>query len=181
MPGLIEQAQAGPPGQEVPVPEAGPPGLAAPAEQAPEEGLEEMTPEEEEAYTAGMNMAAELLYNNDEASEGIQTTLAKSDKLQAIADVVTFVISQVEDAFQGQLPETVIVPLADEISDLTMELGMESGAFELSDDDIIQAKGVVMNSLFEDYGVEEEDLEGMLQGVTGDEIAELQQAFSGGA
>jgi hypothetical protein len=150
-------------------------------EQEPEqvEG-EQLTDEEDEAYQAGINMAAEMLYKDDQSSEAFQAQLAEGDPLQSIADLTMFLVAKIEEAFQGQVPETIIIPLADEISDLVMEMGFESGAFDLSDDEIVQAKGFVINALFDEYGLEEADLEGMLEGVTADEVAELQQAFKGG-
>ncbi len=167
--GLVQQAQA------APTDVVG----AAPVANEEVDQEDNLTPEERESYDAAMNMVSEILYANDESSAAIMEQLGASEPLRAIAEVTSFLIAQIEEAFQGQLPETLIIPVADEASDLVIELGEKAGIFDLSDDEIIQAKGAVMTSLLEDYGIDEADLEEMMQGVTSEDVTQLQSVFGG--
>lgn len=183
--GLVQQAQAAAP------PAAAPPAAAPmPGEQVPVEGMpaaappaegEAASPEEQEAYDSAMQMASELLHVNDESSEQIMKMLSEGEPVESVVKVVDFIIGQIEETFKNQLPETVIIPAADEITDLVIELGDESGAFDITEEQIMQAKGSVVRSLLETYGIEPEDLEGMMAGVDEEELANYAQMFGGQA
>lgn len=174
--GLITEAT------EAPVPEeAGLATQAAAPEQVTEEG-EPATPEEQEAYDAAINMASELVHVNDESSEQIMSMLEEGeDPVPAVVNVVEFIMQKIEEAFQGNLPETVIIPAADEITDMVMDLGEEAGAFDLADDQIMLIKGSVVKSLLEQYqdGIEESDITELLQGVNPEEVNAFAPIFGG--
>lgn len=178
--GLISQATEAP--EEVAATAPATEVAAAPVANEEVEGQDvedNLTPEERESYNTAMEAVGEMLYTDDQSHEAIMQQLQSEEPLRAIAMVTSFIIAQLEQATQGQMPEQLIVPIADEVSDLVMELGEETGVFELSEEDILQAKGAVITSLFEDYGIEEEDLEELLQGVTADEVSGLQNVFGG--
>ncbi|MCP4089912.1 MAG: hypothetical protein GY746_08970 [Gammaproteobacteria bacterium] len=170
--GLVNQAQ--------PQPQA-PTGGMVPTEEPTAQAEEELTPEEEGAYTAAMEMVAELIYVDDTANKSIMNQLKANEPAAAIAETTVFIIDQVEQAFNGQLPEGIILPLADEISDLLLELLQEDGGVEIDQATYTQAKGAVTQELIDAYGIEEADMEGMLQGVTADEVKGIQAEFEGGA
>lgn len=168
------------------VDEAQTPGMVDEAQEVsaedPELSPEEMpTPEEQEQYDSAMKMASEIMYADDTASDAVLEQLRQGDVPDAVASVTSFIITQIDEAYKGELGEVIIIPIADEISDLLLELAAEAGIFELKDGEIVtQTKGAVMQILFEDYGIDEEDLEGMLQGVTPGDIEELHKQFGGG-
>ena len=138
---------------------------------------DDLTPEEREAYDSAMNMAAEIIYEDDKANSAVMEKMKGSDPPQAIADLTGFIISQIEQAFQGKVPETIIIPLGDEISDLLLELGETNGDFTINDEMYKKVKAFTVQELFEDYGIEEADMETMLQGVTGPEVEEMKSMF----
>lgn len=145
---------------------------------------EQPKPEEQEAYNAAVSMASEILHAKDESSQAITQMMTNADDASApqiVADVTDLIIDQVEDAFGGELPESVIIPAADEISDLVIELGMESGAFQMDEAGATKAKGLVVQALMDTYGVEESALDGLLSGTTPEDVASYEQAFVGGA
>jgi len=144
-----------------------------PEGQAPEEtieGQEPLTPEEQDAYDSAMNMAAEMMYSNDSTNADIMTMMTENQPQQGVATAVSFVMSQLETAFKGQLPETVIIPLGDSISDLLMEMAGEAQLFEMTEELFAQIKGNVMQYLFDDYGVDEEEMREMMVGVTDEDL-----------
>lgn len=186
MDGLVGQAQGQPP-----APQAAPTQPAPPPAQAPQGGLatqaqapgpegDAATPEEQEAYDAALKMASELIHTNDQSSAQIIQMLGDGeDPIKAVSNVVEFVMSKIEETFQNQLPETVVLPAADEITDLVIELGEESGAFDMSDEQIIQTKGGVVRDLMESYGVSPEEMQPMLAELNEEDLNSYQQMFGG--
>jgi len=165
--GLVSQAQGG---------EA--PAAAAPELQAGEEAA---TPEEQEAYDSAMQMASEMLHASDEASAQILQMMSGENPIDGIVSVVEFIIGKIEETFQGNLPEATIIPLSDEISDWVIELGEEAGLFDLSEDQIFETKGAIVNSLTEQYGgVAQEDMQGLMKG-TSEEAVQHYISKMGGA
>lgn len=142
-------------------------------------GEDAATPEEQQQYDSAMQMVSEMLHANDDSSAQIVKMLSTDNPIAAITDVVEFLISKVEETFQGNLVETAIMPIADETTDWVIELGEEGGAFDLTDQEIVQAKGSVVQLLLDQYGVEQADMEGMLEGVSEEEVASYAQAFGG--
>lgn len=190
--GMVNQAQAapapaGPPmaapqGAQGAPPQGPPTGMVPPPEAAPapqEGNPEEMTPEEDEAMESGMQMVSEILYNNDGGHEAVMEGLTKGKPEESIAEVTLFVVDQIEQQFNGNFPEAAVIPLADEISDMLLELGETKGIFKVDDALFQKSKGMMMQELYEAYGVSEQDLEGLMQGVTSEEVATMQQSFGG--
>lgn len=164
-----------------------PEGLVDQAQQMPEEepmeveeGESNLTPEEDETYQAAMQMASEIIHVEDASSEQILKLLESMEPIMGVAEATLFVVDQIEQAFEGQVPETLVVPIADEVSDLIMELGESAGIFTLDETFFKRAKAAMMKLLFDAYGVDETDMEGMLQGVTADEVKNMQGMFEGG-
>lgn len=175
--GLINQATSTMP-VEAPPEEVQ--GLATPpADEEVTVESDDLDPEEREAYDAAMNMVSEIIYADDKASDTIMKKMEEGEPPQAIAELTSFIVAQIEQAFNGQVPETIIIPIGDETSDLLLELGEEKGLFKVDEQLYTQAKGAVVQELFDDYGVEEADMEGMLQGVTGEEVSQMKGMFEG--
>ena len=181
--GLVNQAQNTPPETSNMMPvEAPAPEVEGLMEQqaASSEDEDNLTPEERESYDAAMNMVSEILYVDDNANASILKQLKAKEPHMAVGELTSFVISQIEAAFKGQVPEELVVPIGDETSDLLMELGEEAGIFKVDEGLYQKTKGVVMNELFDDYGIEEADMEGMLEGITTEEVSQMQGVFGGG-
>lgn len=140
---------------------------------------DDLNPEEREAYDAAMNMVAEIIYEDDTANKTIMDGMQEGDPPQAIAKLTSLIVSQIEEAFNGEVPETIIVPIGDEVSDLLLELGETKGLFKVDENLLMKTKGAMMQSLFDDYGIEEADMEEMLQGVTSEEVSNMKGMFEG--
>ena len=145
------------------------------------DGTEEFTPEEKAAYEQGLDVATKLLYEQQGVGEKIAEMIQTGDPAQAIGDAAALLTKQADDALQGQLPETVIIPigvrLVGEIADMAEELGLIQ-----ADQPMMQkAVQVAMKTLFQDYGVDEAALgeaQGLAQKFGGDSefAGALQQA-----
>jgi hypothetical protein len=148
-------------------------------EAAPAAG-EAPAPEGQEAYDSALKMAGEMLYNDDTSSAKFMGMLSEGDPVQAVVGIVTFIIDAIEDAFQGQLPETVISPAADEITDMVLEMGEVSGAIpEVTEDVAIQFKGAVEKALIDTYGTTPEAFAEAVQSTDDATMQQAQQVFGG--
>lgn len=191
--GLVTQAEA--PGVRAPV--SGP-SVTAPENMPPpmQDGMERgeigmsgnpggaqeipATPEDQEAYNAALNFAGAIVHGNDTTSDGVVKILMRGGQqgaVESISQIVVMLMAEIETQFQGQIPETVILPAADEITDLVMELGEEAGAFQLTDDDINKAKGQVVRMLIDTYGVDKQQMSGITQNVTEEDIQKYTEIF----
>ncbi len=187
-------------GAPVPPPAAGAPGevpVAAPGG-APGDGATPMPPspgmhpddiaagqgmpasaEMQEAYDASMAFAANIVHG-EKTSDKIITILKRareSGGADAVGQVVSLVMAELEGQWEGQMPEEVILPVADEVSDLVLELAEESGAFKVSEELAVKAKGQVVKTLVDTYGVDPQALQGISGGITGEEIENFAGAF----
>lgn len=150
--------------------------------QAPAVDVSAVTPDEQGSYDAAMEMASEILYNNEKMSDRFIKSMQEDGQagaVESIAGTVKLVLNRIEDEFQGELPEAIILGVAEKIAELAMELGEESGAFVLEPQQIDQAKGAVVRDLVETYGLEEADVEALRQGMSEEDIATASQAFGG--
>jgi hypothetical protein len=168
------------------------PAMASPAENpmamSPQPVMDEMegaepevntTPEEDQAHESAMQMVAELLYANDKSNAALMDTLNPDAPAQSAADASVFLLSKVEETFQGNYPEALILPTADEISDMVLEVANESGKFEVTEDIAVQAKSLMVQQLIKDYGVDEAAFKDATQDVTEEDLNQYQQMFGG--
>jgi len=140
---------------------------------------DDLNPEEREAYDAAMNMVSDLVYADDEANTAIMDQLEQADPINSVAEVTVFMLDQIEQAFQGNLPETIVIPVADEVSDLLLELMETKGLIELDEQTYTRTKAVMVQSLFDAYGVDDVDMEEVLQGLTDDDVMQMKAQFGG--
>ena len=179
--GLVDRAQA--PMAEAPMAEA--PMAEAPMaqdmQQPVAEGESNTTPEEDEAHEAAMTMVSELLYANDKSNAAIMNMLKADNPAASASEASIFLLSKVEETFQGNYPEALVLPTADEISDMVLEIAEESGKFEVTEEVAVKAKSLMVQQLVQDYGVDEQAFKEATQDVTEDDIAQYEQMFGGAA
>ncbi len=173
--GLVSQAE-----QQLaqPVPDAGTPqsiddGTAQPGE---------VPAEMQEAYVAAIQMASEILHKDETASDGILAQIEAAEGVaEGVAEATDLIMAQIEDAFEGKLPDEIILHVGDEISDLVMELADASG-IEISPELGDQAKVLTGLKIMEEYGVEPTDYEENAATVVAQEdIAAVENIIAGAA
>ena len=161
--GLVQQAQ------QQPTPQA----------EQPVDDESNLTPEEQEIYDSAMKMVGELLYVNDESHQSIMDSITDEAPANTIADATIFTLAQIEEAFQGQYPEELIIPTVDDISTLIMELVDEAGKFEITEQMIKDVKMQVIEQLAEEYGADPADIQETFGDVTQGDVDEMQSMFGG--
>lgn len=152
----------------------------SPAEEPASEEESNLTPEEQESYTSAMQMVGELIYNNDESHQAVLDAISGDDiPAEGIADASMFLLAKVEEAFQGQYPEELILPTVDEITDLLLELAAEAKLFEVNEQLAIDAKSASTQALIDEYGVDPANVEAVMGDITQTEVDEMQSMFGG--
>jgi hypothetical protein len=180
--GLVDRAQATAPAG---APMAGAPMAPSSMAQEPSmgqpapEGESNTTPKEDKAHEAAMTMVSELLYANDKSNTAIMNMLKEDNPAASASEASIFLLSKVEETFKGNYPEALVLPTADEISDMVLELADESGKFEVTEDVAVKAKSLMVQQLVQDYGVDEQSFRDATQDVTQDDMAQYEQMFGG--
>ena len=165
--GLVQQAQKSQP------PTAND---AAPGE----EDESNLTPEEQEIYDSAMSMVSEIIYANDESHQAIVESLSGDDIAYKVADSTVMLLSKIEETFQGNYPEDLIIITADEISDLLLELGGEAGNYEYTEELSKETKVLLIDLLGEEYGADPADIEEALGDITSDDVSNVNKEFGVG-
>jgi hypothetical protein len=184
--GLVERAQAAAPmpeeqGMDPSMQSGTVPGMAQSMDtsMASTAGEPNTTPEEDQAHEAAMTMVSELLYSNDSSNAAIMKMLQPDNEAASASEVSIFLLSKVEETFQGNYPETLVLPTADEISDMVLEIAEESGTFKVTEEIAVKTKSLMVQQLVKDYGVDDQAFRDATQDVTQDDIAEYETMFGG--
>ncbi len=143
----------------------------------PEE--DDLTPEERKIYDSAMGMAGEILYKGDQSSNAMMEQVKSGDPMQTIPTTVVFIIDQIEQQFQGEVPEDLILPMTDEISDMVIEMADTAGVIKADEQLATQLKGATVEEVLDAYGVDEADMQQAMQGMTEEDMAQAQEMFGG--
>lgn len=161
--------QGGQPPGDMPPEGAPPPERGA---MPPEQGAQQTefgepaTPEEQQSYDQVVMAASQVLYSDQTNPRVLKMLEAGADNpAQAIADVATMVIVQLDEQSGGTIPEVVIIPAAAEIAELVAELAQKRGIFEVNDQVMGQAGQLLLLSVADQYDVSEEELAELVQSV----------------
>ena len=160
----------------------GDPGKPPPAGQ--KQG-QQAAPEEQDAYERAVLAGVQLIF--DDATNPAVMKMLKSqadDPAQAIAQTTAMLIQILEEKSQNQLPEGIIMDLADELAGNVMALGAKQNLFKI--DKSLQGRAAQQVNILLDqmYPTSPEDADEMMAGMSEDELAGIQaeqSAFAGGA
>jgi len=176
--GLVQQAQQ--PQEQAPQEQAQAQAQAPQEQPQPEgEGDSNLTPEEQESYDSAMQMVGEMLYSDDASSQAILDLITAENPAPTIAEATIFLLSKIEETFQGNYPEDLIIVTVDEISDLLLELVDTSGKVAITEDIAKDVKAQLVEQLAEEYGADPEDMQVALGDVTQADADEMQGMYGG--
>lgn len=140
----------------------------------------DISSEHQEVYDSAMQMVGELLHANKEASDGILDYIDQSETLEeGVAEASDLVISRVEEAFQGQVPEELILHITDEVSDLLVEMAVAAGMAEDTKQFSERAKILSTLQIMEEYGVEQGDYESAAANYAPEDIMNIEKIMLG--
>lgn len=138
--------------------------------------------EEQSAYERVVLAGMKIIYR-DKVADQIVTALrsVKADPARALASVAQTIILQIDKASKGTLPETVIIPAAAEILEHIAELVNTAGAVKVDDALLSRAGQHLLLGLAQEYGVEPEEVQALLDSVPPEKAKEYvtqQQAYA---
>lgn len=138
--------------------------------------------EEQSAYERVVLAGTKIIYR-DKVADQIVTALrsVKADPARALASVAQTIILQIDKASKGTLPETVIIPAAAEILEHIAELVNTAGAVKVDDALLSRAGQHLLLGLAQEYGVEPEEVQALLDSVPPEKAKEYvtqQQAYA---
>ncbi len=148
-------------------------------EGTPEEAESNLTAEEQTDYEAAMEMTGEIIYTNDESSQALIELMSEDDPVAGVVEASMFVLSQIEQAYQGNFPEQLILPVMDEITDMLLELGETAELFTVDEQMAVAVKGGAAEELVAEYGADPAAVEANLGDITETEVSEMSAMFGG--
>jgi hypothetical protein len=142
----------------------------------------EATPEEQDAYDRVVAAAGEVLYDDKTNPDIMNMLKSKQDNpAQALADVTSMVVIQLDEQSGGKIPEVVILPVVEEILPMVAELANAAGIFKPDDRTMNLAAQQTLMELGEHYGVSEEDIQNLIKQMDPNDVKNIvsqQQSLS---
>lgn len=147
-----------------------------------EDGLEESQvpewqskpdPEEQSAYERVVLAGMKIIYTK-KVGDQIVTAMrsVKGDAARALATLAQTIILQVDKASNGTLPETVIIPAAAELLEHIAEL-VDAGGTPVDDALLQRAGQQLVMGLAQEYGVEPEEVQALLNSIPKEKTQEF--------
>lgn len=129
-------------------------------EAQPETGAQEGTasPEEEKLMDQALAEVGNMIYQSDEASQAVLQTLGKGGSFpDALAMMVSQIIEVVDQKMD--LPADFILPLAEAVTMMLVEMADAAGIVETNDDVIEQSLMAAAKNLAKDYDIDPNELQ----------------------
>lgn len=165
------------PGEGQPHEQAEPPMVEQQEDQAeaagmPEADEDEPTPEEEDAYEKGVIAIMRVLYDSGAADGIVDGAVSAGGSPEAIAKATLALMTSIDEATGGQIPETVLAPLATEALTQIVEL-VEAAGVEVGGRGIAQALQIMLLDFMTEYGADPAQIQQALSTVDTDAIGKL--------
>ena len=158
-----------------------PAGAGSPASQPMATGADEgeaVSPESQQNYEKFVLAGMKILYS-EQTHQGIVNMLKQDEPADAMANVVTTIVTQLDQKSGGRIPEEVILPGAAELLELVAELGQKTGTFQADERTLGLAMQKTVMNLAEQYGVEPADVQALLQFLPKDQVQQMVQQQQG--
>jgi len=157
------QANSEEPTMESPVNPVGEPVMGS-AQQDGNSGSGEsnVSPEEQQEFDKYTNIAQALVYDKKIATKLLQMGKANKDPIQGLGGMVSLIVLQVDEKSKNELPESMILPLSEQVMGMIVEIietGMDS---KLPEEKVAKAYQVAVSKLLQNYGVDEAGMESAL-------------------
>ena len=145
-----------------------------------------VTDDEQAMYERAVNAGIKVLYA-EETHEDIMNmlTTGADNPGKTLADVAHLIMTQVDKEANGKIPETMILPAAAEILELTAELANTAGVVQVDQTVLDQATQELLLQLADSYGVSPEEIQALIDSLDPADVQSMvaqqgQSAQSGG-
>lgn len=144
-----------------------------------------VSPEEQDAYDRVVSAGMHILYD-DQTHDGVMKMLQAGEKnpAQAMANVVTMMVTQLDEKSGGKIPEDIILPVTEEFLPMVAELADKAKIFTPDDRTMNLAMQQTVQMLGEQYGMNEADIKEAIGKLDQGEIQKIvsqQQQYQQGA
>lgn len=135
---------------------------------------------DQEAYEKVIIAGSKILYD-EQTNPGIMKMIedGQDDMPNTLAQIVLMIFEQLDEQSNGQVPQQVIIPAASDLLIEVIELTEEAGIADIDDQTEIKATSIILKSLFDKYGVTEEEVRQYLDTLSEEDVkgyaGELQQ------
>jgi hypothetical protein len=133
---------------------------------------DDATPEEEDAYEKGVIAIMRVLYDSGAADGIVESIASVNGNPDAIAKATLQLMKSIDEATGGQIPETVLAPLATEALTQIVEL-VEAAGVEVGGRGIAQALQIMLLDFMTEYGADPAQIQQALSTVDTDAIGKL--------
>ncbi len=116
-------------------------------------GEDDPTPEEEDAYEKGVIAIMRTLYDSGAADDIVDSAVKAGGDPDSIAKATMQLMRSIDEATGGQIPETVLAPLATEALTQIVEL-VEAAGVEVGGRGIAQALQIMLLDFLTEYGAD---------------------------
>jgi hypothetical protein len=125
-------------------------------------GESNVSPEEQQEFDKYTNIAQALVYDKKIATKLLQMGKANKDPIQGLGGMVSLIVLQVDEKSKNELPESMILPLSEQVMGMIVEIietGMDS---KLPEEKVAKAYQIAVSKLLQNYGVDEAGMESAL-------------------
>jgi hypothetical protein len=149
----------------------------APEAEAPEAEGDQAAPEEQAEYERAMAGLYDALYVNDKSSQAVVDMIQPEDKNGSVVKAVVLLVQQLDKKLQ--LDEVVIPQIAQDATELVVEIAEKAKKVQFSEDELQSITGAVMEGVFQVFGVSPEDAQDFMSSVPPEEQAAMKQEYDG--
>lgn len=136
------------------------------AVQAP--GDEDLSPEEGKVIEQAVQSVGQLLYQNQQVGKAVVELIKQPPHVDGIGQAATLLTVKVDE--QMNLPDELVLPVGVQAAQLVSDLGEELGFYSESEKFVKQVVKATMKSLYEHYGVDDQELVQQAAGIPTDQL-----------
>lgn len=175
MEGLLQKVMPGATGPSTPpTPMASPQAMSGAA--AGDGETPNVTGEEQQEYERGLSACVKMLHGDAKSQMAIVERIDPTNPVGSLAEIIVMVITTVDDKID--LGEDTILPLAEELVDLVIEVATASGRVKsVSSKQAEQILGTATELLIDHYGADEESFQEVAGGLSADQEKELASQY----
>lgn len=145
--------------------------MQKPDEQQPAgAGMNQATDEEEQAYVQAVENGRRVLLDPKSHDQSMQAMKSGKSPAEGIANLVTTVVMELDGRMD--LPDTVIVPAANELIDHAAEIA-EAAGIPVDEKTVMQANQIATMKLLQAYGADENDIRSVMGQFSDSDINEM--------
>ena len=135
---------------------------------------------EQEMYDAFMDRATDFLYQPNKMEQLIAAlSMGKQNAAQAMGDKVAQLVSVVDDDLGGNFPRELLLPAANELTELMADLVQEKDVMPVNNKVVNTAAQYANSKLMEIYEMEEFEMQELGNSLEGQDVQRVAQMASG--